>query len=150
MPRQSRTVFAGIPHHITQRGNWREDIFFANEDRESYLTWLREYSEKFNVEILAYCLMTNHIHLVAVACAADPKPTCSKRSLHSAALTAQTAQVKGVWRLKISVIVALMRLYFLSVTKTFDLALGVMSDWRFDRHVAVRRRLQRFLESGDD
>jgi putative transposase len=66
MPRQSRTVFAGIPHHITQRGNRREDIFFADQDREAYLTWLREYSEKFDVEILAYCLMTNHIHLVAV------------------------------------------------------------------------------------
>jgi REP element-mobilizing transposase RayT len=66
MPRQSRTVFAGIPHHITQRGNRREDIFFADEDRDAYLTWLREYSEKFDVEILAYCLMTNHIHLVAV------------------------------------------------------------------------------------
>jgi putative transposase len=62
MPRQS-----GILHHITQRGNGCEDIFFANEDRESYLTWLREYSEKFDVEVLAYCLMTNHIHLVVVA-----------------------------------------------------------------------------------
>lgn len=66
MPRLSRTVFAGIPHHITQRGNRREDIFFADEDREAYLTWLQEYCEKFEVEILAYCLMTNHIHLVAV------------------------------------------------------------------------------------
>lgn len=66
MPRLSRSVFAGIPHHITQRGNRREDIFFADEDREAYLSWLKEYSDKFEVEILAYCLMTNHIHLVAV------------------------------------------------------------------------------------
>jgi putative transposase len=66
MPRLSRTVFAGIPHHITQRGNRREDIFFTDEDREAYLTWLREYCELYEVEILAYCLMTNHIHLVAV------------------------------------------------------------------------------------
>jgi putative transposase len=66
MPRLSRTVFAGIPHHITQRGNRREDIFFTDEDREAYLTWLHEYCETFKVEILAYCLMTNHIHLVAV------------------------------------------------------------------------------------
>ncbi|MDP1605464.1 MAG: transposase [Rhodocyclaceae bacterium] len=66
MPRLSRTVFAGIPHHITQRGNRREDIFFVDEDREAYLTWLREYCELHEVEILAYCLMTNHIHLVAV------------------------------------------------------------------------------------
>lgn len=66
MPRLSRTVFAGLPHHITQRGNRREDIFFTEADREAYLTWLREYCELYEVEILAYCLMTNHIHLVAI------------------------------------------------------------------------------------
>lgn len=51
---------------MTQRGNRREDIFFTDEDREAYLSWLREYSDKHQVEILAYCLMTNHIHLVGV------------------------------------------------------------------------------------
>lgn len=66
MPRLSRAVFAGIPHHITQRGNRREDIFFTDEDREAYLSWLKEYSDRYEVEILAWCLMTNHIHLVAV------------------------------------------------------------------------------------
>lgn len=71
MPRLSRTVFAGVPHHITQRGNRREDIFFMDEDRAAYLSWLKEYSEKFDVEILAYCLMTNHIHLVAVPATDD-------------------------------------------------------------------------------
>lgn len=71
MPRLSRTVFAGVPHHITQRGNRREDIFFVDEDREAYLTWLQEYCEKFEVEILAYCLMTNHVHLVAVPATDD-------------------------------------------------------------------------------
>lgn len=60
MPRLSRTVFAGVPHHITQRGNRRKDIFFAEADREAYLTWLKEYSDKYEVEILDYCLMTNH------------------------------------------------------------------------------------------
>jgi putative transposase len=66
MPRQARNVFSAIPHHITQRGNRREDVFFTVEDRQVYLTWLCEYSQKYNVDILAYCLMTNHIHLVAV------------------------------------------------------------------------------------
>lgn len=60
-----------MPHHITQRGNRREDIFFTEEDREAYLSWLKEYCEKFGVEILAYCLMTNHIHLVDVPSADD-------------------------------------------------------------------------------
>lgn len=71
MPRLSRTVFAGVPHHITQRGNRREEIFFDDEDRMAYLSWLKEYSELHDVEILAYCLMSNHIHLVAVPATDD-------------------------------------------------------------------------------
>ncbi len=71
MPRLPRSVFANLPHHVTQRGNRREDIFFTDEDREIYLTWLKEYSEKHQVEILAYCLMSNHVHLVAVPSSED-------------------------------------------------------------------------------
>jgi len=66
MPRLARAVFAGVPHHITQRGNRRENVFFTNEDRQAYLEWLQEYCERYDVDVLAYCLMTNHIHLVAV------------------------------------------------------------------------------------
>lgn len=66
MPRLARTVFSQVPHHVTQRGNRREDVFFTDDDRTVYLQWLEEYSKKHHVEILAYCLMTNHIHLVAV------------------------------------------------------------------------------------
>jgi putative transposase len=66
MPRSARTVFAHLPHHITQRGNRREDVFFDDEDRETYLAWLHEYASKFKVEIAAYCLMTNHIHLILI------------------------------------------------------------------------------------
>ncbi len=66
MPRLARSVFADVPHHITQRGNRRENVFFTDHDRQTYLTWLKAYSEAHRVEILAYCLMTNHIHLVAV------------------------------------------------------------------------------------
>ena len=64
MPRLARTVFADIPHHITQRGNRREDVFFTDDDRLIYLEWLRFYCEKYDVSVLAYCLMTNHVHLV--------------------------------------------------------------------------------------
>ena len=66
MPRLARPVFAGVPHHVTQRGNRRENVFFSDADREAYLEWLSEYGAKHGVEILAYCLMTNHIHVVAV------------------------------------------------------------------------------------
>ena len=66
MPRLARTVFAEVPHHITQRGNRQEDVFFDVEDYQTYLEWLHYYSQQHKLEILAYCLMTNHIHLVAV------------------------------------------------------------------------------------
>jgi len=66
MPRLARTVFAKVPHHVTQRGNRREDVFLTDDDREVYLAWLAQYCQQYPVEILAYCLMTNHIHLVAV------------------------------------------------------------------------------------
>lgn len=66
MPRIARPVFSGVPHHITQRGNRREDVFFSDEDRAAYWGWLGEYCAKYKVHILAYCLMTNHTHVVAV------------------------------------------------------------------------------------
>src|SRR3972149_585122 len=68
MPRIARTIFAHIPHHITQRGNSRSDVFFTDDDYISYLSWLKEYIDKHQVEVLAYCLMTNHVHIVAVPC----------------------------------------------------------------------------------
>lgn len=71
MPRQARVVFPNIPHHIIQRGNRREDVFFSDDDRKQYLEWLKEYCKEHKVEILAYCLMTNHIHLIAVPTTED-------------------------------------------------------------------------------
>jgi putative transposase len=64
MPRIARSVFPHLPHHVTQRGNRGEDVFFDDEDREIYLLWLREYALDHGVEVAAYCLMTNHIHLI--------------------------------------------------------------------------------------
>ena len=66
MPRLARAVFANVPHHITQRGNRRENVFFSEEDFSAYLGWLKDYCNLYGVEVLAYCLMTNHVHLVAV------------------------------------------------------------------------------------
>lgn len=64
MPRLARVVIPNVPYHITQRGNRRDDVFFDDEDREFYLQTLKEYAQKFEVEVWAYCLMTNHIHLI--------------------------------------------------------------------------------------
>ena len=71
MPRLARTVCARVPHHITQRGNRREEVFFTDDDRHAYLAWLKDYAEKYEVHILAYCLMTNHMHLIAVPASED-------------------------------------------------------------------------------
>jgi len=66
MPRAARVVVTGVPHHVTQRGNRRENIFRQDADRLKYLELLREYAWKHGMEVLAYCLMTNHVHLVVI------------------------------------------------------------------------------------
>ena len=66
MPRVARHVFPTIAHHITQRGNRREDVFFCDDDKQLYLEWLTDYCLKYHVTILSYCLMDNHVHLVLI------------------------------------------------------------------------------------
>lgn len=71
MPRIARAVAVGYPHHITQRGNYRQAVFEINEDYLQYLDWLKLYSEKYSLRIWAYCLMKNHVHFIAVPMEAD-------------------------------------------------------------------------------
>ena len=66
MARLARLVVPGLPHHITQRGNRRQAVFFEEADRQCYLQYLAAAAPEAGVQIWAYCLMTNHIHLVAV------------------------------------------------------------------------------------
>ncbi len=66
MARLPRVVVPGIPHHITQRGNRRQATFFDDEDYLTYLQCMRQACTQFGVKIWAYCLMTNHIHLIVV------------------------------------------------------------------------------------
>jgi len=69
MARIARVVAEHYPHHITQRGNRRQDTFFCDED---YIQLMAEWCGKYSVEIWAYCLMPNHVHLIAV-------PDCAER-----------------------------------------------------------------------
>ena len=64
MPRIGRAVAAGFPHHVIQRGNNREEVFFDAKDRKKYLALLKKYSVKWESTIISYCLMSNHIHLL--------------------------------------------------------------------------------------
>ena len=66
MARLARFVAPGIAHHITQRGNHRQDVFFDDEDRRVYLAGLGENAGKYGVRLIGYCLMTNHVHVIAV------------------------------------------------------------------------------------
>jgi len=65
MARIARVVIPGVAHHITQRGNNAQDVFFVDDDREAYLELLKQQSDKYGLEVVGYCLMTNHVHLVA-------------------------------------------------------------------------------------
>jgi putative transposase len=71
MARKARVVAAGVPHHVTQRGNNRQDVFLADDDRRYYLSVLRDRSQQAGLQLLGYCLMTNHVHLVALPTRAD-------------------------------------------------------------------------------
>ena len=66
MPRMARVVIPGIPHHITQRGNRREQVFFTDAHYQRYLALLCDYAERHGLSIQSYCLMSNHVHLIAV------------------------------------------------------------------------------------
>lgn len=66
MSRMARIVAPGVPHHVTQRGNRKADVFECDADYEAYLRILKQYAEKRGLSIWAYCLMPNHVHLVAV------------------------------------------------------------------------------------
>ena len=64
MPRRARTVVPNYPHHIIQRGHNRQVVFVGDEDYLYYLENLKEWKDKVGCKVYAYCLMTNHVHLL--------------------------------------------------------------------------------------
>ena len=64
MPRLQRITPKDIPVHIIQRGNNRQVCFGSNENHAAYADWLKEYSEKYRVDVHAWVMMTNHVHLL--------------------------------------------------------------------------------------
>ena len=66
MSRIARVVAVGLPHHITQRGNYQQDVFFGDKDRSRYLSLLQKHSSKYDLSLLGYCLMQNHVHVIAI------------------------------------------------------------------------------------
>ena len=66
MPRFRRIVVPGCPHHVINRGNRRQVVFFSDEDKGLYYEILLQEKEKAKIAVWAYCMMSNHVHLVAV------------------------------------------------------------------------------------
>lgn len=64
MPRQARVIVKNMPHHIVQRGHNRQAVFIEDADYQYYLATLKEWKVKLGVKVYAYCLMTNHVHLI--------------------------------------------------------------------------------------
>ncbi|MCC6589100.1 MAG: transposase [Bryobacterales bacterium] len=79
MPRNARLVDPGLPFHITQRGNRHVDVFLSPEDRTVYLDLMRHQLADADVSVLAFCLMTNHVHWLVV----PNRPACYNCVLQS-------------------------------------------------------------------
>lgn len=65
MPRKARILVPNCPHHLVQRGHNRKAVFLEARDYRYYLDNLKEWKPKLEIKIYAWCLMTNHIHLIA-------------------------------------------------------------------------------------
>lgn len=66
MARMARVIAPGYPHHITQRGNRRQHTFFCDDDYHAYIDLMAEWCQHYDVAIWAWCLMPDHVHLIAV------------------------------------------------------------------------------------
>jgi len=71
MARLARVVIPGLPHHVTQRGNGRARTFFSEADYALYRDLLAQHCRAAGVEVWAWCLMPNHVHLILVPSDAD-------------------------------------------------------------------------------
>jgi putative transposase len=66
MARIARVVIPHVPHHVTQRGNRRLPTFLREDDYRAYIGMMADWCKHCGVEVWAYCLMPNHVHLIAV------------------------------------------------------------------------------------
>ena len=66
MARLARLYVPGCPQHVIQRGNGRRAVFLDDADRAAYLRWLAEVVRDYRLELLAYVLMENHVHLLVI------------------------------------------------------------------------------------
>jgi putative transposase len=66
MPRKRRIVLPGWPHHVTQRGNHRQRIFFSDHDMEVFLDIWSKHSKQYHTSLVGHALMPNHVHFIPI------------------------------------------------------------------------------------
>jgi REP-associated tyrosine transposase len=100
MARFARVVVADVAHHVTQRGNARQVILASDADRTAYLDLLRDYSSLYGLSLLGYCLMSNHVHLIAVPHAATALAQSLKQAhgRYAAYWNAKRSSTGHVWQ----------------------------------------------------
>lgn len=64
MGRVARFSESGLAYHVTQRGNYRQDVFQDEEDKKVYMDYFQDYCIEFGLKVFAWCLMDNHVHFV--------------------------------------------------------------------------------------
>jgi putative transposase len=91
---------AGYPHHVVHRGHNRQPVFLENADRRIYLAALARFKDEFDVKVYAYCLMTNHVHLILQPGDAGLAISLLMRRLagrHARRLNVLTARTGSAW-----------------------------------------------------
>lgn len=66
MARIARVVIPNVPHHVIQRGNRKQSVFFSDEDKRVYLDLMKHFGRDAGLTLWAYCLMDNHVHFIVV------------------------------------------------------------------------------------
>ncbi len=100
MARIARVVVPGVPHHVTQRGNRRQRTFFRADDYKEYTRLLSFFCKRHGVEIWAYCLMSNHVHLIATPETEDGfrQAIGEAHRLYTQAINAREGWVGHLWQ----------------------------------------------------
>jgi putative transposase len=100
MSRNARCILPGLAYHVTQRGTNRQKIFFSAANRKTYLGLLERNCEDAGVRVLAYCLMSNHVHLVVVPDRADSLAVLFRRvhGAYAQAVNAELGRTGHLWQ----------------------------------------------------
>ena len=100
MSRNSRCVLPELPYHVTQRGTNRQTVFFSAGDRRIYLSLFAAHQHDAGVRVLAYCLMSNHVHFVVVPERADSLAVLFRRvhGAYAQAFNARRRRSGHLWQ----------------------------------------------------